>query len=70
MTNEHEMRVTRNGAAAGEGELRDALRQVDPTAIVRLAPETGIVHVQSVRDTLDLVDALGKAGFEAGAATG
>jgi hypothetical protein len=37
---------------------------------MRVDAETGIVHVKTTCDTLDLTDAITRAGFEASAMTG
>jgi hypothetical protein len=49
--------------------VETALRELDPQATVRLDPATGILHAMTCRDTLEVVAALSKAGFEAKAMT-
>ena len=46
-----------------------AIRGVDPGGMARVDPETGIVHIITRCDTLEIVAALASAGFEASAET-
>jgi copper chaperone CopZ len=66
---ELEMRVEARSGPAGAGEIEAALRAVDPGLRVRVDPATGIVHIETRRDTLEIVAALTEAGFEASAET-
>lgn len=67
---EIELRVA-DAAAPGTMERVEAsARALDGSAKVRLDPETGIVHVRTSCDTLDLVAALEKAGLDVTAPTG
>ena len=66
---ELEMRVDGRSGAAGAEEIEAALRSCDPGVRVRLDPATGIVHVRTTRDTLEIAAALSEAGFEASADT-
>lgn len=66
-TGEHELRVTAPGDPA---RIEAALRTLDAEARVRIDPATGIVHVTSARDTLEIVAALNAAGLETTAMTG
>lgn len=65
---ELEMRIT--GSRPPEpAAIEAALRGIDPDARVRTDPETGITHVTTRRDTLEVVAALTDAGFEPSAET-
>jgi len=66
---EIEMRVEGVSAPDRIGPVEAAIRALDPTASVRLDGATGIVHATTRRDTLEVVAALTKAGFEAKAMT-
>ncbi|MDB5558072.1 MAG: hypothetical protein JWQ36_1006 [Enterovirga sp.] len=66
---EIEMRVEGVSAPDAVGPVASAIRALDPQATVRLDPATGIVHAMTRRDTLEVVAALAKAGFEARAMT-
>jgi hypothetical protein len=66
---EIEMRVEGVSAPDAVGPVASAIRALDPHATVRLDPATGIVHALTGRDTLEVVAALAKAGFEARAMT-
>ena len=66
---EIEMRVEGVSAPDRLGPVESAIRECDPDATVRLDPVTGIIHAMTRRDTLEVVAALSKAGFEARAMT-
>jgi hypothetical protein len=66
---EIEMRVEGVSTPDGLGPVETAIRACDPDATVRLDPATGIIHAMTRRDTLEVVAALSKAGFEASAMT-
>ena len=57
-------------APGGEEPVRRALEGVDPDAAVRIDGTTGIAHILTRADTLDIVDALRRAGLDATAMTG
>lgn len=66
---ELEMRI--EGISGGEapGRLQSAVQAIDPGARVRVDAATGIVHVTTRCDTLEVVAALTEAGFEPSAET-
>ena len=66
---EIEMRVEGVSAPDGLRPVEAAIRELDPSATVRLDPATGIIHAMTRRDTLEVVAALSKAGLEAKAMT-
>jgi copper chaperone len=67
---ELELRIAGAGTPGWEAAIEAAIRGLDPHAHARLDAETGIVHVKTTCDTLDLTDAIMRAGFEASAMTG
>jgi copper chaperone len=67
---ELELRIAGAGLPGWEAAVEAAIRGLDPTAHARLDAATGIVHVITTCDTLDLTDAITRAGFEATAMTG
>ena len=66
---EIEMRVEGISSPEQVGPVESAIRALDPAATVRLDPATGILHAMTARDTLEVVAALSRAGFEARAMT-
>ncbi len=66
---EIELRIDGGGSGA-EDRIRRALAGLDPDAAVRMDAETGIAHLVTRADTLDVVDALRRAGLEATAMPG
>ena len=66
---ELEMRIEGRSGPAGADEIEAALRALDSGVRVRIDPATGIVHIETRRDTLEVVAALTEAGFEASAET-
>ena len=66
---EIEMRVEGVSEPDQLGPVERAIREIDSQATVRLDPATGILHAMTRRDTLEVVAALAKAGFEAKAMT-
>ncbi len=67
-TREVELRL--DGAADAMPRVEELLRQADPRASVRLDPLTGILHVATSLDTLEVTAALARAGYDATAMTG
>ncbi|MDB5511878.1 MAG: hypothetical protein JWR08_1361 [Enterovirga sp.] len=67
---EIEMRVEEARRPDGLARIEAAIRSLDPDATVRLDPATGIVHARTSRETLEVVDVLGRAGLTATAMTG
>ena len=66
---ELELRVKGADKPGSAGQIEAALRAIDPEARVRIDPATGIVHAFTSRDTLELTEALSRAGFEPSAMT-
>lgn len=66
---EIEMRVEGVDRPEDAGALLEAIRAIDPEANVRVDPATGIVHAATRRHTLEVVEALSRAGFDARAMT-
>jgi copper chaperone len=67
---ESEMRIAGAGKPGCMEAVTTAIQALDPEAKVRLDPETGILHVLSRRETLEVTDALTRAGFEVTGMTG
>jgi copper chaperone len=49
--------------------IQTALQAIDPEARIRVDPATGIVHAFTTCETLELTDAITRAGFQASAMT-
>lgn len=67
---ELEMRIEGLGTAAGQQGAERALQALDPGATLRVDDASGIAHVTTTCQTLEVEDALTRAGFEVTAATG
>lgn len=61
---EVEMRVAGAGRPGCMEAVTRAIQALDPDATVRLDPATGILHALTRRETLEVTDALTRAGFE------
>ena len=59
-----------DGAAGALPRIEELIRQADPQAGVRLDGRTGILHVATSLDTLEITAALARAGYDATAMTG
>ena len=57
-------------APGGQDRILRALAGIDPDASVRIDAGTGIAHLVTRADTLDVVDALRRAGLDCTAMTG
>lgn len=66
---ELEMRVAGISGDEAVGSIQAALRELDPGASVRMDHATGILHIMTRYDTLEVVAALTEAGFEPQAET-
>lgn len=64
------MRVAGSVDPGGAERVAAALRATDPGAAARLDPATGILHISTSRDSLEVEAALAAAGFDVTAATG
>ena len=64
------LRIDEVTQAADLARVRAALVELDPTASARFDAETGIVHVSSTREVLDITATLDRAGLRASAMTG
>jgi copper chaperone len=67
---ELELRIAGAGKPGWEAAVEAAIRGLDPQAHARLDAVTGIVHVTTRCEALDLTDAITRAGFDATAMTG
>jgi copper chaperone len=67
---ELELRIAGAGLPGWEAAVEAAIRDLDPDAHARLDAATGIVHVTTRCEALDLTDAITRAGFDATAMTG
>jgi copper chaperone CopZ len=66
---ELEMRVAGADNPGCAGAIEAAVRAIDPDAHIRVDPATGIVHAFTSCDTLEVADAIARAGFEPSAMT-
>jgi hypothetical protein len=67
---EIEMRIAGAGKPGFIDDVTGVIQALDPGAKVRLDPATGIVHALSRRETLEVTDALTRAGYECTGMTG
>jgi hypothetical protein len=61
---EVEMRVAGAETPGCLEAVAQAIRDIDPDAKVRLDPATGILHAMTSRETLEVTDALTRAGYD------
>lgn len=66
---ELELRVKGADRPGCAGQIEAAVRAIDPEARIRIDPATGIVHAFTSCETLELTEALSRAGFEPSAMT-
>ena len=67
---EHELRIEGSDRADTRDAIAAALGDLDPETRIRVDPETGVVHVTTDRDTLEVTDALETAGLTVSGMTG
>jgi copper chaperone len=67
---EVEMRIAGAKRPGCLDDVTRAIQAIDPDARVRLDPDTGIVHTMIRCETLEVTDALTRAGFEVTAMSG
>ncbi len=67
---ELEMRIDGMDRDGVPARVDAALRALDPSATMRLDRSTGITHVSTSCQALEIEDALARAGIEVTAATG
>lgn len=65
-----EVELRLDGAAETAPRIEHLLQQIDPGAGVRLDSRTGILHVTTSLDTLEVTAALARAGHDATAMSG
>jgi hypothetical protein len=66
---ELELRIAGSNKPGAVEAIEAAIRGLDPDAHIRIDQATGIVHAFTYRDTLEITDALSRAGFEPTAMT-
>ncbi|WP_375458373.1 hypothetical protein [uncultured Enterovirga sp.] len=69
-TIELEMRIDGLDTEGGLRHAEEVLLSLDPDATLRLDPETGIAHLRTTRQALEIEDAMTRAGLQVTAATG
>jgi copper chaperone len=67
---EVEMRIAGASQPGCLDAVTKSIQTLDPDAKVRLDPATGILHALTRRETLEVTDALTRAGFEVTGMTG
>ena len=70
MSGMKEVELRLDGAAEAAPRVEELLRQVDPGCGVRFDPRTGVLHITTSLDTLEVTAALARAGYDATAMTG
>ncbi len=65
-----ELEFRLGGVSEAAPRIEDTVRQVDTRAGVRIDPRTGILHVTTSLDTLEVTAVLSRAGYDVTAMTG